>query len=365
MQKMYKIIVVSLLLLGTVSVFAQEPSPTKDITPESPKEYIHAKVIAEYETDYSDTVYSMLLDNGGVIEHDTHGEILPIGTKVILEYFPDQGVYYFVSVQRTLPIFVLVLMFIGAILWLAGKKGIRSLVSLVLSFMLLFFGYIPLLLKGYDPLWTTLVFGLAVLVLSIFVTHGYNKQSLTSFIGSGLSIVCAVVLLLLVSHGAVISGLIGDQIQQLSYQVNDIINLSRLVSAGIIIGILGVLDDITITQVAVVRELSSDQTLSKKAIFRKALRVGRDHVSSLVNTLVFAYVGATLPMMMFISLLDIPFLVLISQEFIFVEIMRSLVGALALIVAVPVTTWLAAFVFLKGIHHDTDSIESACAHHHH
>lgn len=365
MQKMYKIIIVSLLVLGNVSVFAQEPSATKDITPESPKEYIHAKVIAEYETDYSDTVYSMRLSNGVVIEHDTHGEILPLGTKVLLEYYPDEQLYYFVSVQRTGYIFVLLIIFIGATLWLAGKKGIRSLVSLVLSFFLLFFGYIPLLLKGYDPLWTTLLFGLSVLVLSIFVTHGYNKQSLTSFIGSGLSVVCAVVLLLLVSHGAVISGLISDHVQQLSHQVDTMINLSRLVSAGIIIGILGVLDDITITQVAVVRELSSDQTLSKRDIFRKALRVGRDHVSSLVNTLVFAYVGATLPMIMFITLLDIPFLVLISQEFIFVEIMRSLVGALALIMAVPVTTWLASFVFLKGIHHDTCSIESACAHHHH
>src|SRR5690606_34507917 len=99
-----------------------------------------------------------------------------------------------------------------------------------------------------------------------------------------------------------------------------------------------------------VRELSSDNTLSKKNIFTKALNVGKDHIASLVNTLVFAYVGATLPLIMFIALLKVPIVVLLSQEFIFVEIARSLIGAIALTIAVPVTTWLAVFVFLKPIH---------------
>ena len=128
---------------------------------------------------------------------------------------------------------------------------------------------------------------------------------------------------------------------------------------------MGVLDDITITQVAVVRELSSDTTLNRKDIFTKALRVGRDHISSLVNTLVFAYVGATLPMIMFITLLEIPVYILLSQEFIFIEIIRSLIGAIALTLAVPVTTWLATHVLLRSIQKDSCDIESPCAHHNH
>lgn len=365
MQKMYKIVVIFLVFFGSLSVFAQDAEFQSEIQPDSVKEYITATVIAEYESDSSETMYSMRLEDNSVIEHDTYGEIIPIGSKVILEYYPEQDSYYFVTVKRNIYTFGLLIFFIIAILFLAGKKGLRSLFSLAMSFLLLFLVYVPLLIQGYDPLWTTLLFGLLVLVLSIFVTHGFNKQSLTSFIGSGVSIVFAVALLALVSRGAVISGLVNDHVQQLSYQVGTMVDIARLVSAGIIIGILGVLDDITITQVAVVRELSSDLQLSKIDIFKKALRVGRDHVSSLVNTLVFAYVGATLPLIMLITLLEIPFLILISQEFIFVEIMRSLVGALALILAVPVTTWLASFVFLKGINKDSSSVESACAHHHH
>ena len=165
--------------------------------------------------------------------------------------------------------------------------------------------------------------------------------------------------------GASLTGLINDHIQYLSFEVEETLNLVRIVSASIIVGILGVLDDITITQVAVVRELSTDERLTPKDLFQKALRVGRDHIASLVNTLVFAYLGASLPMVMFITFLDIPLPILLSHEFIFVEVIRSLVGAIALTLAVPVTTWLAAYVFLPSIQRDATAIDAACAHHHH
>jgi uncharacterized membrane protein len=252
-----------------------------------------------------------------------------------------------------------------SIIILARKKGLRSLGSLGLSILLLFGVLIPLLLRGFDPLWTTLIFGLVILFISIFVTHGFNKQSLVAFLGSFGSIILAFVLLSIVTEATFLTGLINDHIQYLSFEVENTINLVRLVSASIIIGVLGVLDDITVTQVAVVRELSSTEGIKKNTIFAKALRVGRDHISSLVNTLVFAYVGATLPLIMFISLLEIPFWILISQEFIFIEIIRSLIGAIALTLAVPLTTWLAAYVFLPAIKRDQKALESACAHHNH
>lgn len=352
------------MLLSGFSAFAQDSTEYVPITAESPKEYIKGKVIYQIPNEFGDAIYNVQLRNDEVIEHYPYGYKLPIGSTIILEYYPDQDSYFFVTIDRNIPIMFLVVLFITAVLFLAGRKGVRSLLALFTSFLLLFLVYVPLLLSGNDALWITVVFGLTVLALSIFITHGYNKQSLTSLIGSGSAIICAAILVFLISKAAGVSGIIDEHIQQLAYQLGDMINLTRLVSAGIIIGIIGVLDDITITQVAVVRELSSDKELTKGNIFVKALRVGRDHVASLVNTLVFAYVGASLPMIMVISLVDIPFSVLISQEFIFVEIMRSLIGALALILAVPVTTWLATFIFFKGITKDSYAIESSCAHHH-
>lgn len=362
MQKLFiGIIICASFFSGTAQ--AQEFEVSDDSRFQT--EFKKAEVIDIFENENGLILYRSQFKDGKIVDVDTFGEEITKGSEIYLEYFPQQDSYNYVTVDRSLPIWLLLGLFIISIIVMAGKKGIRSLFSLAASFLLLFLGLVPLLLRGYDPLWTTLVFGLCVLFLSIFVTHGFNRQSLVSFIGSFGSIIVAVILLQIATAMVPVSGLINDHIQYLNFELNDSLNLVRIVSAGIIIGILGVLDDITITQVAVVRELSSDTTLSKKEIFTKALRVGRDHISSLVNTLVFAYVGATLPLIMFVALLDIPFMVLIGQEFIFIEIIRSLVGAIALTIAVPVTTYLAVFIFLSAIGKDEKPLESACGHTHH
>jgi len=359
---MQKLFIIIILFLGVFqhTVFAQE------IVSDIPRsEYQRVEIINTSTNENGRVFYEAVKENGDIIDVDTFGEEITIGSTVFIEYFPQEDYFNYVTVDRSLPSLLLLILFVICILVLAGKKGLRSLFSLGLSFIFLFFGLIPLLLQGYNPLWTTLLFGLCILFVSIFITHGFNRQSFVSFIGSVSSIIIAVVLLQVAISMVPMSGLINDHIQFLNFELNDSLNLVSIVSAGIIIGILGVLDDITITQVAVVRELSSDKNISKKEIFKKALRVGRDHISSLVNTLVFAYIGATLPLIMFVTLLDIPFIVLIGQEFIFVEIIRSLVGAIALTIAVPVTTYLAVFIFLKTIGKDKKCLESACAHTHH
>jgi len=355
---MQKLLTIIILFFGLFSsqAFAQETFSS---------EYLSGTIISINEDENGLILYETELEDGLIIDLDTFGEKVVVGNTVYVEYIPGLESYNFTTINRNQPLLILLGIFVISILLLAGKKGLRSLGSLTISILLLFFGLVPLLMSGYDPIWVTVFFGLCVLFVSIFVTHGFNYQSLVSFIGSFTSILLALFLIWAVTQFSSLTGLINDEIQFLSFETNNALNLVRIVSASIIIGILGVLDDITITQVAVVRELSSDTSLSKKDIFVKALRVGRDHISSLVNTLVFAYVGATLPMIMFVSLLQIPFVVLISQEFIFIEIIRSLIGAIALTLAVPVTTWMASYLFQKAIHKDTCTLESACAHHSH
>jgi len=357
MRKLFVIILILSASIPSIS-FAQEID-----LPET--SYVSGTIINTYENENGLALYTTELRDGSYVEVDSFGEILSVGNRIFLEYFPREDTYNFVTVNRSMPLALLTIIFVVAIILLSQKKGVRSLASLALSLGLLLFGLIPLLIYGYDPIVVTVIFGLLVLGMSIFVTHGFNYQSLVSFIGSVASILVAIILLYLVQHTASLTGLINDEIQFLSFELKGTLDLVQIVSASIIVGILGVLDDITITQVSVVRELSAHSDNDNKAIFTKALRVGRDHISSLVNTLVFAYVGATLPMIMFITLLEIPFMILISQEFIFIEIIRSLIGAVALTLAVPVTTWLASFVFIKHIRRDQVSIESACGHSHH
>ena len=138
------------------------------------------------------------------------------------------------------------------------------------------------------------------------------------------------------------------------------INFVRLFAAAVIIGTLGVLDDITITQVAVVRELANSSEETRASIFKRALRVGKDHITSLVNTLVFAYVGSALPLIMFTTQVNTPFTILISQEFIAAEIVRTFVGAIALVIAVPITTWCATYPFFHYLKKDKEPIAHHC-----
>jgi uncharacterized membrane protein len=357
---MQKLLIILLLLVsfGT-STHAQEDTTSFE------KEYLSGEVINIFTDKNGLTSYETRISNGNIVEINTVGEEVEVGTSLYLEYFPEQDVYNFLTVKRQNPIVAMLAVFVVSIIVLAGFKGVRSLLSLAISIGLLFFVLIPLLLSGVDPLLATVICGLGILSISIFVTHGFNYQSLVSFLGSFASILLALGLIFIVNRYASLSGLISDEIQYLSFEMNNTLDLVKIISASIVVGVLGVLDDITITQVAVVRELSSSTQASRNEIFKRALRVGKDHIASLVNTLVFAYVGATLPMIMFISLLEIPFYILLSQEFIFIEIMRSLIGAIALTLAVPLTTWLSTHVFLKHIKRDNHSLESACSHGHH
>lgn len=363
MQKVFITILFSLGALFGNNVYADDTISFEEPLFES--EYFSGKVIDILYEDTPPIRYLTELKNGEVIELDSYGEPLHIGDRVYVEYFISQDLYNFVTVHRNTPIFLLVGLFVLTILFLSRKKGFRSLISLALSFLLLFTVLVPLIIQGFNPLWVTVLFGLAILFLSIFITHGFNYQSLVSFLGAFGSILFALILLLLVMQSVALTGFIDDYMQYLNFETQEALHLVRIVSASIIIGILGVLDDITITQVSVVRELSTDHSLSRIQIFRKALNVGRDHIASLVNTLVFAYVGATLPLVLFVSLIDIPWWVLISQEFMFVEIVRSLVGVIALTLAVPLTTWLAVYFFLPLIHRDACTVEAPCGHAHH
>lgn len=326
-------------------------------------EYVKVEITGKEQTDtYSDLFYYQgVTDTGEVIEFEAVEDHITIGADVYLEHFIDANEYVFVTIDRTGVILSLVLLFIMLVLWFTRKQGVRALLSLLGSFLLLIFGLIPLLLKGYDPLFVSLAFGTMILFLSIFVTHGFTRQSAISFIGSGVSIAIATVLVILLTNAGTFSGITDHSAFFLSQYSDVDINFIRLFSAAVIIGTLGVLDDITITQVSVVRELAQSSDEKRSVMFARALRVGKDHISSLVNTLVFAYVGSALPLIMFASEVDTPFMILISQEFIAAEIIRTFVGAVALIIAVPITTWCACYPFFSYLKKEMTTE----GHHHH
>jgi uncharacterized membrane protein len=241
----------------------------------------------------------------------------------------------------------LVILFVLVILLLGRLQGLRSLGSLALSILAIVFILIPLLLKGYPPVLVTVLVGSLVLFCAIILTHGWNRISWIAFSSTIISVVITSVLAQLVTKWSHITGFASHEAIYLNFNTGGELDFVGIFLASIIIGMLGVLDDISVTQVAVVRELYAvGSHIKQSEIFTRALRVGKEHVSALVNTLVLAYVGVALPLVLFYSSGDVNVGHTINSEIFASEIIRTILGSLGLVMTVPLSTWLAV-VFLK------------------
>lgn len=262
------------------------------------------------------------------------------------------------EVDRTVPLIILGLIFVAGVLLLSRMQGVRSLLALVISVGVVVLGLLPLLLKGYPPVLTTVLVAGGILVFAIVFTHGWNMRSLVALVGTWSAVIITGILSKLFIGFTQLTGFASDESVYLNVSTQGALDFTGLLLAAIIIGVLGVLDDITITQVAVVGELSEhDPSIPPRDLYRKALRVGKDHVGALVNTLVFAYAGASLPLLLLFYQTDASTIALINQEVLTTEIVRTLVGSIGLILTVPITTALAVLVRSK--------LKGGEGHHHH
>lgn len=273
----------------------------------------------------------------------------------------SEGEYQLIEKNRISMIWGIVILFVILVLLLNGFQGIKSLFGLGISFLLIIFVLLPLILKGINPLLVSIIIGGVILSAVLFLSHGFNRGSVIALVGTVGAICVAGLLSVGVSLWMRLTGLGDDDAMNALVATKGLVNFADLLLAGIIIGMLGVLDDIAITQVAVVSEIKkANSTLKPFDVFTRALRVGKEHVSALVNTLVLAYTGASFPLLILLYQSGIRLDMLLSQEVVAAEIVRIIVGSIGLIIAVPLTTYLAAR-FLKK----EDTIQSHCAHTHH
>lgn len=252
------------------------------------------------------------------------------------------------EIDRSSGLLILATLFIGVIILFGRFQGMRSLVSLVASFVVIIFVLLPLLLKGFPPVLVSTCVGFIILFFAIFFTHGWNRESFVAFLGTSIAVCLTGLLAYLSVKGLALTGFASDESVYLNIGTQGTLDFSGLLLGGIIIGILGVLDDIAVTQVAVVAELvRSVENVSKKDIYVRALRVGREHVGALVNTLVLAYTGASLPLLLLFVQSNASTALVLNQEIFATEIVRTVIGSIGLILTVPITTFLAVYFISK------------------
>jgi uncharacterized membrane protein len=272
------------------------------------------------------------------------------GESVYVNYrlSPDDTESFYISDRNRLPALGLVVaLFAAAVIALGRWQGLRSLISLGFSLLVIFYLLLPLLLEGYNPiLVSTLVAGL-VLFAAIYFTHGFNRESTVAFGGTMTAVIFTALLGEVFIWLSKLTGFTDDTAVYLRFSGGENLDFTGLLLGSIIIGVLGVLDDIAVTQAAIVTEFyQTELKTNPSKIFKRALRVGQEHVGALVNTLVLAYTASALPLLLLFYGSDSSLASIINRELFATEIIRTAVGSIGLILTVPLVTYLAV-KFLK------------------
>ncbi|MFC8825487.1 YibE/F family protein [Streptomyces sp. NPDC057137] len=266
---------------------------------------------------------------------------------VVVAYAPDapRDLQYSVTdVDRTMPMALLAGIFALAVIVVGRLRGLMALVALVISFAVLTLFILPAILQGSNPLIVAVVGASAIMLIALYLCHGLTARTSVAVLGTLISLLLIGLLGSLFIGWASLTGNTDDN-TGLIHGLYPEIDMSGLLLAGIIIGSLGVLDDVTVTQTSAVWELrQADPTMGPRALYRAGIRIGRDHIASVVNTLVLAYAGAALPLLLLFTIAESSVGTVANSELVAEEIVRTLVGSIGLVASVPVTTALAALV---------------------
>lgn len=254
---------------------------------------------------------------------------------------PSGGQYDIVDHQRTTGLWLLAIAFAAAVLAFGRWRGLSALVGLAVTFALLLLFVVPAILAGESPLLVAIVGASAIMLTVLYLTHGLTFSTSVAVLGTLGSLVLTGVLAELSVTGMHLTGF-ADESSTFLATTHDV-NLQGLLFAGIVIGTLGVLDDVTVTQAATVTELArANPGYSMRDLYRAGTRVGRAHIASVINTIILAYAGSSLPLLILIAANNTSIGNVVTTQVVAQEIVRSVVATLGLIAAVPITTALAA-----------------------
>ncbi|MFC7917620.1 YibE/F family protein [Streptomyces sp. NPDC057386] len=269
------------------------------------------------------------------------------GQKVVVAYEPSapKDLQYSVTdVDRRLPLALLAGVFALAVVVVGRLRGVMALVALAISFLVLNFFILPAILQGSNPLVVAVVGASAIMLIALYLCHGPSARTSVALLGTLVSLLLIGILGSLFIGSSALTGNTDDN-TGLIHGLYPSIDMSGLLLAGVIIGSLGVLDDVTVTQTSAVWELhEANPSMGRRALYRAGIRIGRDHIASVVNTLVLAYAGAALPLLLLFSIAQSSMGAVANSELVAEEIVRTLIGSIGLVASVPVTTALAALV---------------------
>lgn len=362
-----------LVLLISFSVFSNtsfaQNNAENQFNPETPKERLYkAKVLEIFEESDTNTqgfdqeyqkVRAEILDGDkkGEILEINHGQLVTLDDNsrvkenevvVLLEFSRPDGTneYFITDKYRLDSLLIVAILFVLTVIAIARWKGIGSLIGLAISFIVIIYYIVPQILDGRDALLISISGATIIMLSTLYLAHGFSRKTTIALASTIITFIFIGILSVVFVNVARLTGLGSEEAYSLQYGFSNTINFQGLFLGGILIGALGVLDDITTSLTTSIFEIAkSHKNLSFNSLFSSGMEIGREHIASLVNTLVLAYSGAALPIFLFIVInpAKSPAWAILNSEMISEEIVRIFAGSFGLILAVPLTALLASY----------------------
>ena len=276
---------------------------------------------------------------------------VPAGTRIVVQRYPgvdgEPDVWAWHDFERGLPLMTLALVFAVVTVLVAGMRGLRAIIGLAIGFAVLGAYVLPALLAGSNALVVGLCGSGVIMYVVLYLAHGFSERTSTALLGTVIGLLVTAGLGMAGARWAHLSGVVSEDTYQLAGLLGDqgAGALRGVFLCGVVLAGLGVLNDVTITQASAVWELRASMPgATRQQLFRRGMRIGRDHIASTVYTIAFAYAGAALPVLLLVQVYQLSLGQTLTSGSFAEEIVRTLVGSIGLVLAIPITTAVAALV---------------------
>ncbi len=284
-----------------------------------------------------DHYYDFYLEEGQEILLLAELEDGLIGNVYFKEVVRDKYIYYFIG------IFIFLLLLVG------GKKGLKTIIALGFTGFIIIKMLLPMILQGYNPILTSVVLASATAIFTLLIIGGLEKKTIAAIVGTIFGVLTAGLLALWIGDLAHLTGFSSEEAQMLMYMDNVEIDVRGILFAGIIIGSLGAVTDVGISIASAVSEVVKvNPRIDSYSLLVSGINVGRDIMGTMANTLILAYVGSATPLLLLITGYEMPWIKVSNLDLIATEIVRSVAGSIGLVITIPVTAIVAAWLFKTG-----------------
>lgn len=267
---------------------------------------------------------------------------LKLNDKVIVE---SAGEYNYISELYKLPqLKLIILLFCVFIIYILKMQGFRVISSLISSILVIAYFCLPLISMGYSPIWACFASSLILVPLTFYLSHGYNKKTNLAVASTVLTLLASSLIIYISMRYLNLSGMSSEEANFLMFNADFDLDFKGILFGGILISLLGILDDITISQTSLTLEIyETNPAQSFKKLFIRSIKVGKDHIASLTNTIFLIYAGASLPLLILFHINAEQVARILNNETFIEEIIRSIIGSTSLILAVFISSFLACF----------------------